>query len=482
MAFTPYGPIDPRTTRYRGAFDPTKTWNIGDADTGNPPDLGQGGPQYASALSPNLSGTRQGPSILPALQSQYQDAASRLQAIQPPQSTGRAILGALVSRRNPQLGDIISGQYQYQRALAPLVRDFSIAGNQLTQERELENQAYVNQAKAAEAAKNYAEAAGGPAKQALENAQALAARYKEDPGSGQLIDLQTKQPVNSSALAPLSAEEAQVLGKNEGDRVPVKLKNTANEIVNRGYTTVNTEEGVFEKQRGNPTMTRLGNNPREISLDTPVGALDNTTGKQVMVTKKDIVANPGRYAPVSADVNTPVIKQTLKEYGSTKPGTAGGTIIANNTAIAHLGLLSDAVDGLGNNNLKIANSVLQKYNEQTGSTVGATFDTVKQAVSGELAKVTGSLSQGEQEAIKGPLDKSNSPQALKAAIRSAVQIMDGKMGALHDHYVSVMGEEPDSPLMSPEAQKVRDKLLGANGAKTSKEIHYKVVNGQLTAQ
>jgi len=318
----------------------------------------------------------------------------------------------------------------------------------------------------AEAGKATAETGAIPAKTALEQAQAEAANYKEDPNLG-LIDLRTKQPVNPSAAAPLTSEEATVLGKQPGERVPIKLKNTASEIAARGYTTVNTEEGVFERNRITGTNTRLGNNPRDITLDTPVGALDSSTGKQVMVTKKDIIGNPGRYQPVSADVSTPVIKQTLKEYASTKPGTAGGTLIANNTAIAHLGLLSDAIDALGNNNTKLFNSLRQKYNEQTGSTVGATFDTVKQAVSGELAKVTGSLSQGEQEAIKGPLDKSNSPQALKAAVRSAVQIMDGKIGALHDHYVSVMGEEPDSPLISPDAQKVRDRLLGQGGGGNS---------------
>jgi hypothetical protein len=313
----------------------------------------------------------------------------------------------------------------------------------------------------ADAQKAGAEAGGVQYKNILDTAQALAARYKEDPGSGQLIDLQTGQPYgNSSGLAPLTAEEAKVLGKEEGDRVPVKLKNTASEIAARGLTTVNTEEGVFERNRITGTNTRLGNNPREISLDTPVGALDNTTGKQVMVTRKDIIASPGRYAPVSADVSTPVIKQTLKEYASTKPNTAGGNIIAFNAAMAHLGLLNDAIDALGNGNMKLFNSLGQKYKEQTGSSVGATFDTVKQAVSGELAKVTGSLSQGEQEAIKGPLDKSNSPQSLNAAVRSAVQIMDGKIGALHQHYVNILHEEPDEPLIYPESQKVRDRLLG----------------------
>jgi len=33
---------------------------------------------------------------------------------------------------------------------------------------------------------------------------------------------------------------------------------------------------------------------------------------------------------------------------------------------------------------------------------------------------------------------------------------------LHQHYVDVMHEEPDSPLIQPEAQKVRDRLLGGS--------------------
>jgi hypothetical protein len=183
-----------------------------------------------------------------------------------------------------------------------------------------------------------------------------------------------------------------------------------------------------------------------------------------MVTKKDIIASPGRYAPVSADVSTPVIKQTLKDYASTRPNTAGGNIVAFNTAILHLGLLADAADALGNGNTKIFNSISQKWKEQTGSPLPLEFDTIKQMASGEITKVGGSLNQGEQEAVKGPLDRSNSPQALKGSITKSVQLMDGKISVLHQHYLDVMHEEPDSPLVYPEVQKVRDRLLGNAGA------------------
>src|SRR6267154_3432448 len=96
-----------------------------------------------------------------------------------------------------------------------------------------------------EAGKATAEAGAIPTKTMLEQAQTEASFYKDDPNLG-LIDLRTKQPVKPAGFAPLTAEEATVLGKQPGERVPLKLKNTANEIVNRGYTTVNTEQGVYE--------------------------------------------------------------------------------------------------------------------------------------------------------------------------------------------------------------------------------------------
>jgi hypothetical protein len=67
----------------------------------------------------------------------------------------------------------------------------------------------------------------------LEKAQTEAAYYKEDPNVG-LIDVRTGKPVTEQGIVPLTKQEADVLGKKEGDRVPLKMKNTANEMVQRG--------------------------------------------------------------------------------------------------------------------------------------------------------------------------------------------------------------------------------------------------------
>jgi len=316
----------------------------------------------------------------------------------------------------------------------------------------------------AEALKNTAEAGAIPTKEGLEEAQAEAANYKEDPNLG-LIDLRTKQPVNPSALAPLTAEEATVLGKQAGDRVPVKLKNTASEIAARGLTTVNTAEGVFERNRITGQQTRLGSNPREITLDMPTPAYDKLTKDQTFVTRNQINANPGRYASPQADVNLPVLKQTLKEYASTKPGTAGGNALAFNTAIGHLGMLWDAAEALNNKNVPLFNSLAQKYAKETGSSAPTNFNTVRSAVNAEVAKVFkgGVPADAEIQEQGQNVNQNSSPQQLRDNIRILVGLMNSRMSALQDRYKSVVGEENED-LLSKESRAVLQRIQSAQNS------------------
>lgn len=174
----------------------------------------------------------------------------------------------------------------------------------------------------------------------------------------------------------------------------------------------------------------------------------------------------------------PARSALAKEYASTKSGTAGGSALAFNTAISHLGLLHDAANALGNGDVTLLNRVSQLWNKETGSPLPGNFDSVKQMVSGEVAKTTGSLSQGEQEAVKSYFDKSNSPEALTGAITNTVKLLDGKMGALNYQYTSHMGHPPRQPLMSPDAAATRDRLLGGgSGGQQSGMIQFKDSQG-----
>jgi len=303
-----------------------------------------------------------------------------------------------------------------------------------------------------------------PIKSKLEQAQTEAAFYKDDPNLG-LIDLRTGQPVSSAAGAPLSAEEAKVLGKQEGERVPLKLKNTASEIAARGITTVNTAEGVFERNRITGQQTRLGANPREITLDIPQAAYDKQSEEQVFVTRDQINRSPGRYASTQADLQLPVLKQTLKEYASTKTNTAGGNAIAFNTAIGHLGMLADAADALGNGSTPLLNSIAQRFAKETGSAAPTKFDTIKNAVNTEVAKVFkgGVPADAEIQEQAQTLSRASSPAQIKGAIAVLVGLMNSRINTLQDRYRSVVGEENED-LLSPESKRVIQKLQGGGNA------------------
>jgi hypothetical protein len=58
--------------------------------------------------------------------------------------------------------------------------------------------------------------------------------------------------------------------------------------------------------------------------------------------------------------------QAVNEFNSTKPGTAGGKLVAVNTAVAHLDALTPLIDAMQSGNLTALNKARQFYEKQTG--------------------------------------------------------------------------------------------------------------------
>jgi len=93
--------------------------------------------RYSSALSP----TPAGPSFEGTQEyKDFSDVGSRLRAaLQPNQvSMPRAIIGALLSRRNPMLASVITGDFQRQRQIQPLEQQFGLLGNIIAQNRAMQ--------------------------------------------------------------------------------------------------------------------------------------------------------------------------------------------------------------------------------------------------------------------------------------------------------------------------------------------------------
>lgn len=407
---------------YSGAYAPP------DSTIDMAPDTsGAYSPAYnppVSPTAPSLGQPAARPDIIRDVYApQLSDVGSKLESAYsaPHAGIARQLIGAFVGNRNPALGGIISGETQRERAIEPLEHQYKLISGIIQANRAMQSADIENRLHGSQADKASAEAAAEPIK-------AEAANYKEDPNLG-LIDIRTKQPLNPAGLAPLTREEADVLGKQEGERVPLKLKNTANEIVNRGYTTVNTEEGVYERRRGAGAtdMTRLGSNPRMMFAPgeqyTPVAADPNNPGN-VTLMKKGQAAAHGVSLPQSAE--SQAAKAVTK---SAVAGKIGDEINAFNTAIEHAKLLKQVATALDNGDARALNGLKNSWQQAFGSSNLNDFNVVAGAYSDEITKMLSSGHMTNQEIGKAgaTLPSNANAKTLISAADKYKALADSKM-------------------------------------------------------
>jgi len=318
--------------------------------------------------------------------------------------------------------------------------------------------------KMSEARKNTAEAGAVPTKQALEAAQAEAANYKDDPNLG-LIDLRTRQPVSSAGLAPLSAQEAAVLGKQPGDTVPLKLKNTANEIVNRGIRPVQAggrsllvdNQGNTIKDMGSATPVVVNNmnnagfsNPNDPNFQAIVDAVGSN--------KMDLTTALQRVPPTGKANFMGALMQKYPDYfqgdfGNSKKvleyftsGEGGKNINAFNTATEHLTQLSTLATALDNKDNQTYNKFKNQVQTWMGKSAPTNFGMVKTAVAGEIGKTfKGNVTDEEMKAINANVSNAMSPQQLDGVIQQALSLMRSKMQANVEQYQQGRQGKPAFP-------------------------------------
>jgi hypothetical protein len=352
----------------------------------------------------------------------------------------------------------------------------------------------------AEGEKASAEAGAVPAKTALENAQTEAAFYKDDPNLG-LIDLRTKQPVTTAGTAPLSEQEAAVLGKQPGDSVPLKLKNTANEILNRGIRTVQAggrsllvdNKGNTIKDMGQATPMAVINatNPfggMNFPVNTGDDALKGMTPQQQTLVKKisnyeidptqfRTNRNPKAYADLLSAVSAydPSYDQT--QYGtksalrkSFTSGSDAQNIQALNTVAHHLNLLDQANEALNNGSVQMLNQIANVYKVKlAGKSAPVVFDAIKNAVSGELGSVfkKSGATDPEIASIGSTISNSLGKGITRDVIGADVGLVQGRLKALQFKYENGLGKPADFRVISPEAEQTFNRLGGQSGVQAS---------------
>ncbi len=169
--------------------------------------------------------------------------------------------------------------------------------------------------------------------------------------------------------------------------------------------------------------------------------------------------------------------QTRKEFNAGGPSSPAGQITAGNTAIQHLGDVSDAAEELKKqpgifNAISRAGVPLVSYaasvlanKTAVGTPAGkalADFMTAKNHFSEEVTKfyAGSSGSEAERERALSNLDQAKSIEELRAAIKTETTLMHGKINALQSRWKNAMGPKAgEFPIVQPKTQAVLDRIV-----------------------
>lgn len=165
----------------------------------------------------------------------------------------------------------------------------------------------------------------------------------------------------------------------------------------------------------------------------------NDPTKTIFVSPSDAKAG-GMNGTQSADFQA--ARGVLKDFTA---GSDAHTLNAINTARGHVDQGLKAADALGNGDINALNHIANIYKVQTGQSAPLVFNSVKTALTGEIAKAfTGAgATVSEVATISKEINDANSPQQLKDVLSSYGHLLDSKQGALKQQYDQGIGAHPN---------------------------------------
>jgi len=152
------------------------------------------------------------------------------------------------------------------------------------------------------------------------------------------------------------------------------------------------------------------------------------------------------------------------EFSTGGPSSPAYAITAGNTAIGHLGELSDAAEGLNNSSFPTANSVINWGAQALGGGTNVTkFNNILGRFAEEATKFyrgTGGTEADVQRDIAN-LNAAQSPAQLRTAIAAQAKLMQSKIDALQDRWRTGMGPlVPDFPIVTQHSRESMDRING----------------------
>lgn len=153
----------------------------------------------------------------------------------------------------------------------------------------------------------------------------------------------------------------------------------------------------------------------------------------------------------------PTAQKTENAFTS---GREAKSVNAANTALGHLGNLSDAGEALDSGNVKILNHIANSFGVQIGKDPVTTYQTIVHRVGPELvsAYVGAGGGQGEREIAEKDFDPAASPAQRRSAIAVTAKLLKSKVDALNTQYSQGTQGRGKLKLLSPESQSTLERL------------------------
>lgn len=296
------------------------------------------------------------------------------------------------------------------------------------------------------------------------------------------------------SVNPLARDKAHALSKWADDIVAAVAGP-------RQFTTIGHDEN------GLPVMGFV--NPYRQTVTQPAGAPQQAPTATAGLTGEAYLStlDPGRAAEIKAitegrfqpptgmALKSPQIQALMRQVAQYEPGfdmtiwkrrfdtqkdfasggKSGQNVTAFNTAIAHLDTLDKAVDALGNRTSSLYNRATGLVQEQFDTKYQEalkSFRTAKTAVADELTRAFRGTGGNVHDLVQWEksINEADSPEALRAAVKQAVELLRGRIEAIGDNYNRGMSVSRDPvALLTPKAQAALKRLSGETRA-TSDEM------------
>lgn len=215
-------------------------------------------------------------------------------------------------------------------------------------------------------------------------------------------------------------------------RVGIEAQNSA---VNRAHLGVAMYNAGLD-ENGKPKQY-VGADGQPKNIDPIAGAIANY--KLAPAAARSYSANRGLMEQVLAanpdfDIAKYETRQAVaKGFADDKPNSSGGQVLALNTLVHHADLYQEVAKALNNGSFVPGNAVYNSVAQAFGKAPPTNANLVAQFLAGETAKAAGGTqAEGEINRILGSLSKNASPEGIKGAGDTILQIAAGRMVPLKE--------------------------------------------------